>query len=158
MRRLATATVLAAVVMTAPACTRIRNNIGYVVDESLVASIQPGVDNRASVQGTLGRPSAASQWDDVNWYYISRNTRQFAFRDPAVDLQSILIVSFDAKGNVAKVERRGKDQIADISPDSDKTPTLGRKGGLLQDLFGNIGRTGIGAPVGGGEGGGPNGS
>ena len=141
-----------------PACTRIPNNIGYVADDSLVQSIAPGVDNRQSVQATLGRPSIAGGWDDKTWYYFSRETRQFAFRTPAVEQQQIIAVEFDANGNVAKVERRGKEQVADITPSDDKTPTLGRKGGFFRDLFGNIGRAGVGGAPGGGPGGGPNGS
>ena len=33
-------------------------------------------------------------------------------------------------------------QIASISPDGDKTPTLGRDRGFFSELFGNIGRVG----------------
>ena len=36
-----------------------------------------------------------------------------------------------------------------INPVGDKTPTLGRKGGLLRDLFGNIGAVGPGGAPGG---------
>ena len=36
-------------------CTSIRDHQGYVLDEPLVAAIQPGVDNRDSVMGTLDR-------------------------------------------------------------------------------------------------------
>ena len=63
--------------------------------------------------------------------------------------QSILVVSFDAAGNVEKVERRGMEQVARINPESDKTPTLGRETSLVEELFGNIGQVGAGsAPVG----------
>jgi hypothetical protein len=65
--------------------------------------------------------------------------------------QSILIISFDAAGNVAKVERRGMEQVARISPEKDKTVTLGRDTGFLEELFGNLGSVGAG-----GLGGGPN--
>ena len=65
--------------------------------------------------------------------------------------QSILVVSFDKAGNVEKVERRGMEQVARINPEKDKTPTLGRDTGLLEELFGNIGQVGAG-----GLGGGPN--
>ncbi len=145
-------------VLALPACTRIPNNIGYIADESLVQSIAPGVDNRQSVQATLGRPSIAGAWDDRTWYYLSRETRQFAFRTPAVAEQQIIAVTFDTKGTVEKIERRGKEQIANITPEGDKTPTLGRESGFFQDLFGNIGRAGVGGAAAGGPGGGPNGS
>lgn len=129
-------------------CARIPNTMGYIVDEELLAGVQPGVDNRDSVAKALGRPTMVTQWDDKVWYYISRNTGQRAFLRPRPTSQSILIVRFDDRGTVASVERRGLEKVADISPDSDRTPTLGRERSLLEDIFGNIGSFG-GVPAGG---------
>jgi outer membrane protein assembly factor BamE (lipoprotein component of BamABCDE complex) len=140
---------LVAAVVTTSGCTRIRQNQGYLVDETLLTSIQPGVDNRDSVAKTLGRPTFSSQFDAKEWYYITRITGQYAFAQPKVISQSILVVSFDAAGNVEKVERRGMDQVARINPEKDKTPTLGRDSSFFEELFGNIGQVGAGAgPVG----------
>ncbi|KPF71435.1 cell envelope protein SmpA [alpha proteobacterium AAP81b] len=130
-------------------CSQVRSSQGYLIDETLLTSIQPGVDNRESVGKTLGRPTFAAQFDDREWYYVSRNTAQYAFLSPKVTSQSILVVSFDEKGNVAKVERRGPEQIARISPVSDKTETLGRKSSFFEDLFGNLGQVGTVGGVGG---------
>lgn len=143
---------VAAVLMTS-GCSRIRTSQGYLVDETLLTSIQPGVDNRESVGKTLGRPTFGSQFDNREWYYVTRNTAQYAFLQPKVTSQSILVVVFDDKGNVEKVERRGMEQIARIDPESDKTPTLGRDSNLFEDLFGNIGQVGtVGGVAGGGTG------
>jgi hypothetical protein len=60
-------------------------------------------------------------------------------------------VKFDPAGNVASVRQMGLEQVASINPVDDKTPTLGRKRGFFEDLFGNIGRVGA---IGGGGGGG----
>ncbi len=137
--------------IAASGCTRIKQNQGYLVDETLLTSIQPGVDNRDSVEKTLGRPSFAAQFDAGEWYYVSRNTGQYGFAQAKVLSQSILIVSFDKGGTVTKVERRGMEKIARIDPEKDKTPTLGRKDSFIHDLFGNIGAVGAGSgPIGGG--------
>jgi len=128
-------------------CASIRTHQGYVLDGVLADSIQPGVDNRDSVVGTLGRPTFAGQFDNRDWYYITRNSKQLAFQQPKPVTQQVLHIRFDDAGRVASVERTGVEQVASISPTSDKTPTLGRKRGFFQDLFGNIGR--VGAPVGG---------
>lgn len=136
-----TVAMIGALVITA-GCTRIRDHKGYVVDQVLIDSIQPGIDNRESVEGTLGQPSLASQFDDKTWYYIARETRQLAFSRPKPTQQTVLAVHFDGKGNVASVEKTGLEKIASISPDGAKTPTLGRERGFFQELFGNIGRVG----------------
>lgn len=136
------ALLLAAAAVTA--CSTIRQNQGYIVDAPLLASVQPGVDNKASVEKTLGRPTFAAEFDASEWYYISRNTRQIAFLQPRAVSQSIVKISFDGKGNVAKVESRGLEQVANVHPSGDKTPTLGRKSGLLEDIFGGVGALGSG--------------
>ena len=147
MRKLVLASVLVGMAML-PACARIQNNMGYLVDEAVVAEVKPGIDNRESVAKALGRPSIASEWDNKTWYYVSRLTKQTAFLTPKPTQQSIIAVTFDDKGNVASVNRRGLEQVATIDPANDKTPTLGRESGVFEDLFGNIGRFG-GVPAGG---------
>ena len=123
-------------------CARLRSHQGYVVDADLVNSVQPGVDTRDSVAKVLGQPSFASQFGAGDWYYISRDSRNYAFNKPRPTDQIVMEISFDARGTVAAVRRSGTEQIASISPDGKTTPTLGRTRSFLQDLFGNIGTVG----------------
>jgi outer membrane protein assembly factor BamE (lipoprotein component of BamABCDE complex) len=124
-------------------CTRIVDHQGYLLDDALLTAVQPGVDNRDSVTGTLGRPSFVGQFDERDWYYVSRNTRQLAFNMPRPSEQTVLHVRFDEAGNVQSVERTGLELVANnINPSSEETPTLGRRGSLLRELFGNIGAVG----------------
>jgi outer membrane protein assembly factor BamE (lipoprotein component of BamABCDE complex) len=143
MRR-AGATAVAGLAMAAglAGCSEVREHQGYVVDRALVASVEPGIDNRDSVQATLGDPSFASQFDDGTWYYVSRSTKQFSFGTPKPVSQLTLAVHFDKAGAVTGVDRSGLELAAKIHPVSDKTPTLGRKRSLFQELFGNIGAVG----------------
>ncbi len=141
-RRIAlTVSVIAIATITA-GCARVPGRQGFVIDPQLSAGIKAGVDNKASVQGTLGRPSFAGQFDDKDWYYVSRETKQWAFRNPRPSAQTILHVRFDQAGNVTNVERKGLEQVASIHPIKDKTPTLGRHRSFFQELFGNIGQVG----------------
>jgi len=143
MQRLGVAAIGLCVILAAGGCSRIRDHKGYVADQTLVASVQPGIDNRESVARTLGRPSFTGQFDgDRTWYYVSRDTRQLAFARPKPVTQMVLEVRFDGAGNVASIGRTGLERVVDISPDGDKTPTLGRERGFFSELFGNIGRVG----------------
>jgi outer membrane protein assembly factor BamE (lipoprotein component of BamABCDE complex) len=139
------ATAAVALAASLSGCAEIRNHQGYVIDRTLVASVQPGVDNRESVQKTLGDPSFASQFDSGTWYYFARATKQFSFGLPKPVDQTLLAVHFDPKGNVSGIERTGLDRVVKVSPVKDKTPTLGRKRSLFQELFGNIGAVGSAA-------------
>ena len=125
-------------------CTRIVGQQGHILDDTLVAAIQPGVDNRESVAGTIGRPSFTGQFNgaDRDWYYVSRQTRNFGFQTPRPTRQTVLHVRFDENGNVERVNRTGLELAANIRPTRDETPTLGRSRSLLEELFGNIGAVG----------------
>ncbi len=125
-------------------CASFRDHQGYLVDEQLISAIQPGIDNRDSVAGTLGRPSFTGQFDQAenDWYYVSRDTRAAAFSNPHPSAQTTLHIRFDQAGNVQSVQRTGMELAVNVNPDNRVTPTLGRHSNLLQELFGNIGATG----------------
>jgi outer membrane protein assembly factor BamE (lipoprotein component of BamABCDE complex) len=130
-------------------CSSITEHRGYIIDEALLQSVQPGIDNRTSVEGTLGRPTFASQFGEPTWYYVSSMTQQKPFGRPQIERHTVLAVTFDPAGNVVSAERSGVEQVARINPENDETPTLGRNRSFLEDLFGNIGQ--VGAPgMGGG--------
>lgn len=143
--------------LLAGGCTSIRNHRGYIIDQALLDSVQPGTDNRLSVEHTLGRPSFVSQFGNKDWYYISQDTSTQAFSRPHTTGQTVLRVRFDPAGNVVAVDRKGMEQVARIDPEGDKTPTLGRNRSFLEDLFGNVGAVGGGGPA-APAGPGPNGS
>ncbi len=133
-------------------CTPLRGHQGYIVDVDLVNSVQPGVDNRTTVLQVLGKPTLTGQFGDGDWYYVARDTRNFGYNNPKVSSQVTLRVRFDPAGTVTAIDRTGIEQVASIDPSNKVTPTLGRKRGFFQDLFGNIGT--VGAAGAGGPGGG----
>jgi outer membrane protein assembly factor BamE (lipoprotein component of BamABCDE complex) len=137
------------------ACTPLRTHTGYVIDADLVNSVQPGVDNRQSVLSVLGKPSFTSQFNQGDWYYVSRDSRNFAFNTPKAKEQITLRITFDPAGNVTAVYKGGVEQVASINPYGKKTPTLGKERNFFDELFGNIGT--VGAAGVGGQGGGDNG-
>ena len=131
-------------------CSPIREHQGHLIDNNLALAIQPGVDNRESVAGTLGRPTFVGQFNDREWYYVSRSTRQLAFNMPRPENTTVLRIRFDEGGNVTDVGRTGMELVANnIRPFGEETPTLGRQRGFLQELFGNIGAVGGRQPTAG---------
>ena len=138
-------------VLATSGCSQLKGRQGYVVDPLLTEAITAGVDNRESVEKTLGRPTFVGQFSNNEYYYVARETRQLAFARPRPVAQQVLRVRFDAAGNVAAVDRTGLELVSKISPDGDKTPTLGRERSFFEDIFGNIGAVGApgaGAPTG----------
>lgn len=149
---------VAGLALAGSACVPLRQHQGYIVDADLVNSVQPGVDNRASVAQTLGRPTFTGQFAQAtgggDWYYLARDTHNLAFRNPKASAQITVQISFDQAGTVTAIRRGGLDQIASVRPYGRTTPTLGKKRGFFEDLFGNIGTVGAPGVGGGGDSGG----
>src|SRR3546814_13055587 len=91
---------LCALLLGASGCSRIRTHQGYQVDKLLVDSIQPGIDNRASVEGTLGRPSFVAPFGDQARTYVSRDMPPLAFSRPQPVSQTGIPVRSPAPANV----------------------------------------------------------
>ncbi|WP_260923700.1 outer membrane protein assembly factor BamE [Novosphingobium sp. 9] len=149
-------------------CSSIRDHRGYIIDQTLVSQVEPGVDNRLSVEKTMGRPTFESQFGPKDWYYVSQVVSTPPFGRPRTTQETILRVRFDQQGNVTAVDRKGMEDVVRLKPEGGVTPTLGRHRTFLQDLFGNIGQVGAAGMSGsqgtdttggsGGPGTGPNGS
>lgn len=132
-----------AVAVLVSGCAGIRAHKGAVIDTELASAIQPGIDNRESVEKVLGRPTFTGQFAQNDWYYLSRDVTSYAFRNPSVQRQTVLHVRFDQAGNVASINRSGKETIASVDPSGRRTPTLGRQRSFFDELFGNISAMGV---------------
>ena len=85
---------------------------------------------------------------------MSESTAQLAFLAPKPTKHQILVVKFNDKGNLLKVEKKGLDQIVEARPASGKTPTRGKELTFWQQLFGDVGKySAPGKGKGGGDGG-----
>ena len=124
------------------ACSPIKTDQGYRLDPEQLAKIEPGVTNKDSVQKIMGSPSsiATFQTEGDAWYYISSKTEHLAFLPKEVTERNIVIVKFDVNDVVAKVTDLDRSAGEEVEIVQRETPTGGRKLGLLEQLFGNLGR------------------
>ncbi|MEQ7874102.1 outer membrane protein assembly factor BamE [Sphingomonas sp. ASV193] len=130
-------------------CSGINSHRGFVIDPQLAQGIQVGVDNKDSVAKSMGRPTFVGQFNPNDWYYVSQDTREVGATRPRVIKAETLHVQFDQAGNVVRVEKGGKNQLVNVAPMKQQTPTFGRKKSFLSELFSNIGTVGSGLPGGG---------
>lgn len=139
------------------ACGNTRMVRGYVFDKQLADAIQPGVDNRQSVESTLGTPTVKASFNDNKWYYVSTTVRVRPVFWPDPKEHRVMAVAFNDAGVVTDVQNFDMSAMRSVNPVGDKTPTLGREINFFQQIFGNVGRFSGSAPVGSGETRGPNG-
>ena len=144
---------IALAALLASGCASNRAHKGAVIDPQLASAVQPGVDNKDSVTKLLGTPTLTGEFTPNDWYYVSRDTNELAFHNPHVTKQLVMLVRFDPKGNVASIQRTGKDLILNVNPSHRATPTLGRKQSFFDQLFNNIGSVNSTGMGGGGPGG-----
>jgi outer membrane protein assembly factor BamE (lipoprotein component of BamABCDE complex) len=128
----------------AAACAPTKDTHGWVADKASETPIQPGVDTRATVLARMGTPSTTSLFDaqtQQSWYYISSVQERLAYFDPKTTQREVIVVKFGADDVVSTVDKYGLEKGRAIDYSDDKTPTRGRELGIIEQLFGNIGRT-----------------
>ena len=138
---------IAAAGLALAGCASFNVHKGAVIDTELAAAIQPGIDNKASVQKLLGSPTMVGQFTQTDWYYVSRDQAQLAFRDPKIMRHQVLHIQFDQAGNVTSVGSTGRDVVMNLTPSGRRTPTLGRERSFFEELFGGIDQVNSGSVV-----------
>ncbi|MDZ4734995.1 MAG: outer membrane protein assembly factor BamE [Rhodospirillaceae bacterium] len=113
---------------------------GNEPDPDKVLAVHPGIDTRQQVSQLLGTPSTTSTFDPNTWYYISKRTEQYAFFDPDIIDQEVLVVKFDDGGLVSDMYIYGVEDGRIVEPVERTTPTYGQELTLMQQLIGNFGR------------------
>ncbi|MEM6727952.1 MAG: outer membrane protein assembly factor BamE [Pseudomonadota bacterium] len=113
---------------------------GYAPTDDELQAIMVGVDTRASVEDTIGRPTTGGVASESAFYYLSDRRRSYAFLPPEVVDRQLVAVSFDGDGVVANIERF---TLADgrVVPISRRvTDSSVQDSPLLRQLLGNLGR------------------
>ena len=126
--------------ITLAACAPTLVMQGYVPDEETLAGVEQGVDTKNAVVTKLGSPSTIATFDDDTWIYVNKRSEVFAFFEPTVLSQNVVAINFDPEGRVEEIRRFTLEDGRLINPITRKTPTQGQELGLLEQLFGNVGR------------------
>ena len=113
---------------------------GFMPRNDLTAKLQPGMQNKTQVEDILGSPTIIATFDQNIWYYITQTTENESFFKPKLVDQQILALTFDETGLLASLETKSIVDAKHIEPHPGKTPTMGRKLSIFQQLFGNFGR------------------
>ncbi len=122
------------------ACSAQYRNHGYMPTQDELDQIIVGVDTRASVEETLGAPSAAGLIANGNYIYVKSHMRSFAYKAPEVVEREVLAVSFDASGTVTNIERFGLEDGRVIALERRVTESSVIDRILIRQLLGNFGR------------------
>lgn len=129
-----------AMILSLTACSSIYRNHGYAPTDDELAFLVVGVDTRATVEETVGRPSATGVLNESGWYYVASRWRHFAYRAPEVIDRQVVAISFvGEEGTIANIERFTLED-GQVVPLSRRVTDSGVQGtSFLRQLLGNIG-------------------
>jgi len=145
-RKLALCAVLAGIGAGAAGCTATENRRGYTETPGMLEAIRVGVDTKQSLQAALGSPSTMGTFSDSTWYYISTLQEDELFFEPQETDRKVVAIAFGPGDVVQSVQAYGLEDGVEVSFSRSQTPARGRELSFLQQIFGNIGRSG---PLGG---------
>lgn len=113
---------------------------GHEVDSDQLQKIKIGQTTKKQVTELLGTPSAVSTFGNNTWFYISDITSTRAFFNPTVLKSNVVRIQYDEKGYVCGLDTLTETDKAKITHVYRTTPTAGHKFGVVEQIFGNIGR------------------
>lgn len=120
-------------------CSARKEVRGNYLTDAQLSTIQVGTTNRQTVMRVLGPPSTEGTFDKQIWYYIGRQTEEWAFFEPEVLEQRVVAIYFNEGGVVEHVERYGQNDARAVSVVERETPTSGHKIGFFEQILGNLG-------------------
>lgn len=130
---------LAAALLCSTACTPTQAVRGNIVEDHVLATVQPGVDNAAAVMKKMGSPTARDPFDPSVWYYIGQKMEKRGILDPEVKEERIIIARFNQEGLLESLSEREGGRN-DVPLSREKTPTSGNEITVMQQLLGNLGK------------------
>lgn len=135
--------IIASAALLSACASASRDYQGYVADEVHPADVKPGEDTRSTVLATLGSPSTASMFGEDTWIYMSATRERFAFYHPRVVSREITAIRFGEDDMVEEILQYDETDGRIIQYASRETATRGRQLGLLEQIFGNVGRVSL---------------
>ena len=120
---------------------------GNKVDEDQLAQLVPGTSTRQDATALLGSPTAKATFDDNTWIYISEVTRPVIGGTQGVEAQHVVLLSFDDKGVLTRVQKKNRADSLPVDVVSRTTPSPGTEASLWQQLLGNVGKFNAGGAL-----------
>ena len=113
---------------------------GHEVDPDQLAKIEIGVTTKEQVNKLLGTPSSVSTFGNSTWFYMFEETARRAFLTPSVLKRNITRIEFNAENRVKFLDSLTEKDMQVVSHVTRQEPTAGHSFGVLEQIFGNVGR------------------
>ncbi len=144
-RLLVVASLLVALSLLTQACSQ-KGVQGIWFPEGEIQKIRVGEQSKEQILQLLGPPNFVNPYRPNLFYYFGAQTQQVGRLSPRLKQPQILILLFESETEILQaLELRDISKVKYSKVDKSKTKGLkSAKRNLIKDIFGNIGRIGVG--------------
>ena len=125
------------------ACTGIKSNNGYLPVRDSVDQLKVNVTSPSSAKSTLGEPALVLGKKEPIFIYSSQVTNRVLFFEPKVISRDVLVLYFNKKKKLRKLETFSLADGKSFDLNSDATNINTEERSLIANLFSNVGIGGI---------------
>ena len=125
------------------ACTGIKSNNGYMPVLDSVDQLKVNVTSPSSAKSTLGEPALVLGKKEPIFIYSSQVTSRVLFFEPKVISRDVLVLYFNKKKKLRKLENFSLEDGKSFDLNTDATNLNTEERSLIANLFSNVGIGGI---------------
>ena len=125
------------------ACTGIKSNNGYLPVRNSVDQLKVNVTSPSSAKSTLGEPALVLGKKEPIFIYSSQVTSRVLFFEPKVISRDVLVLYFNKKKKLRKLENFSLEDGKSFDLSTDATNLNTEERSLIANLFSNVGIGGI---------------
>ena len=125
------------------ACSGIKSNNGYMPVNDKIDQLKVNVTTSVSVRSELGEPALVLGSREPIFVYSSQITNRMLFFEPKVVSRDVLVLYFNKKKRLKKLDKFNKSdgKYIDINPGTTKLKE--KEKSLLAEIFSNVGLSGV---------------
>ena len=128
------------------ACSGIKSNNGYMPVTDKIDQLKVNVTTPMSAKSKLGEPALVLGSREPIFIYSSQITDRILFFEPKVVSRDILVLYFNKKKRLKKLDRFNKNDGKYVDINTGSTRLKDEEKSLLAAIFSNVGISGVRAP------------
>ena len=128
------------------ACSGIKSNNGYMPVSDKIDQLKVNVTTPMSAKSKLGEPALVLGSREPIFIYSSQITDRILFFEPKVVSRDILVLYFNKKKRLKKLDRFNKNDGKYVDINTDSTRLRNEEKSLLAAMFSNVGISGVRVP------------
>ena len=125
------------------ACSGIKSNNGYMPVSDKIDQLKVNITTSVSARSELGEPALVLGSREPIFIYSSQITDRMFFFEPKVVSRDVLVLYFNKKKRLKKLDKFNKNDGKYIDINTGTTQLKDKEKSLLAEIFSNVGLGGV---------------